>query len=102
MTSASSIAAAWILDPAIDFLNHGSYGACPAPVLQVQQALRDRLEAEPVLFLGRQLEGLLEAARSELGAFLGADPDDLAFVPNATTGVNTSFGRSGSNAATSF
>jgi isopenicillin-N epimerase len=42
-----------------------------------------------VRFLGRELEGLLDRAREALGAFVGADPDDLAFVPNATTGVNT-------------
>jgi isopenicillin-N epimerase len=58
-------------------------------VLEVQAALRERLEAEPVRFLSRELEGLLDGARAALGAFLGAEGDDLAFVPNATTGVNT-------------
>jgi len=47
------------------------------------------LEAEPVRFLSRELEGLLDGAREALGAFVGADPDDLAFLPNATSGVNT-------------
>jgi isopenicillin-N epimerase len=58
-------------------------------VLDAQAALRERLEREPVRFLSRELEGLLDGARGALGAFVGADPDDLAFVPNATTGVNT-------------
>ena len=40
-------------------------------------------------FMARELEGLLDEARGALGGFVGADPDDLAFVPNATTGVNT-------------
>ncbi|MDQ6795330.1 MAG: aminotransferase class V-fold PLP-dependent enzyme [Chloroflexota bacterium] len=71
------------------FLNHGSFGACPETVLATQAEWRDRMEREPVLFLGRELEGLLEAARAQVGAFIGADPDDLAFVPNATAGVNT-------------
>jgi isopenicillin-N epimerase len=79
----------WALDPAVAFLNHGSFGACPAPVLEAQQRLRQEMEREPVRFLGRELEGRLDAARAGLGAFLGAEPDDLAFVPNATTGVNT-------------
>lgn len=79
----------WLLDPAISFLNHGSFGACPRPVLEAQQRWRDRLEAEPVLFLDRELDGALAEARGVLGAFVGADPDDLAFVTNATTGVNT-------------
>jgi isopenicillin-N epimerase len=79
----------WVLEPGVTFLNHGSFGACPRPVLAAQQALREALEAEPVRFLGRELEGRLDEARAALGAFVGADPDDLAFVPNATTGVNT-------------
>src|SRR6185295_296985 len=53
----------WRLDPAVTFLNHGSYGACPEPVLAVQRELRDRLEAEPVRFLTGELPGRLDAAR---------------------------------------
>jgi isopenicillin-N epimerase len=79
----------WTLDPAVTFLNHGSFGACPTPVLAAQRAWQDRLEVEPVDFLGRELEGHVDAARSEVAAFVGADPDDLAFVPNATVGIST-------------
>jgi isopenicillin-N epimerase len=81
-------AALWPLDPAVIFLNHGSFGACPTEVLRTQSALRAELEAEPVRFLQRELQGRLDAARAALGAFVGADPDDLAFVSNATGGVN--------------
>lgn len=83
------VARHWLLDPEITFLNHGSFGACPRPVLEAQQRWRDRLEAEPVRFLDRELERLADEARGVLGEFVGADADDLAFVPNATTGVNT-------------
>ncbi len=79
----------WRLDPAISFLNHGSFGACPDPVLEAQRAWRNRLEAEPVRFLARELDGHMDEVRRELGTFLGANPDDLALVPNATTGVST-------------
>ena len=90
MTAAPSpFAAHWDLDPEITFLNHGSFGATPRIVLQHQHELRQRLEREPVLFLHRQLEALLDPARAELARFVGCDPDDLAFVANATTGVNT-------------
>ncbi len=80
-------AAAWALDPNVIFLNHGSFGACPKAVLAVQADLRAELEENPVAFLGRMLEDRLDDARVRLAAFLGADPEDLAFVPNATAGV---------------
>ncbi len=78
----------WLLDESITFLNHGSFGAAPGSVLDYQTSLRRRMEREPVRFFVDELPGLGEAARQDLGSFVGAQPDDLAFVPNATTGVN--------------
>ncbi len=78
----------WTLDPTVTYLNHGSFGACPAEVLAVQREWQDRLEREPVAFLDGELEGHLDRARDALGAFLGADPAGLAFVPNATAASN--------------
>ncbi len=85
----SEFARHWTLDPAVAFLNHGSFGAAPRPVLDAQEAWRERMEAEPVRFFSRELEPAMDAARQALGAFVGVDPDDLAFVPNATAGFNT-------------
>ncbi len=79
----------WPLDPRVDFLNHGSYGASPRVVLEAQATWRLQLEQEPVRFLVEQLEPALDAARTAVGTFVGAAPDDLAFITNATTGVNT-------------
>ena len=79
---------AWQLDDSIHFLNHGSFGATPRVVLARQQQLRAQLEAEPVRFMVRELEPLLDAARAQLATFLGANSADLAFVTNATTGAN--------------
>jgi isopenicillin-N epimerase len=78
----------WSLEAGLVFLNHGSFGACPTEVLRHQAALRAEMEAEPVRFLSRELDDRLDAARAALAAFVGADPDDLAFVTNATGGVN--------------
>ena len=90
MTSptASSLASHWALDPAICFLNHGSFGATPKSVLAAQSELRARMEAEPVRFFVRDLEAMLDRVRESLGPVVGAPPRDLVFVPNATTGVN--------------
>ena len=79
----------WLLDPQIDFLNHGSFGACLRSVIAVQDQWRQRMERQPVQFFVRELETLLDHARAALARFVGARSDDLVFVPNATAGVNT-------------
>jgi isopenicillin-N epimerase len=84
----SQFAHHWGLEPETCFLNHGSFGACPRVVLAAQTKLRERLEREPVRFMVRELEPLIDQARNELAAFVGADAADLVFVPNATTAVN--------------
>ena len=84
----SEFAPHWTLDPGTVFLNHGSFGATPRPVLAAQAEWRDRMEREPVAFFARDLEPAMDEARAALGAFVGADPDDLALVPNATAGIN--------------
>jgi isopenicillin-N epimerase len=78
----------WLLDPEVVFLNHGSFGACPQPVLALQHELRAEMEREPVRFLARELEGRIVAARADLAPFVGAAAEDLVPVTNATTGVN--------------
>jgi isopenicillin-N epimerase len=86
--TADDLRAHWTLDPEVVFLNHGSFGACPRPVLAEQDRLRAQIEREPVQFFLQALEPLLDAARVEVAAFVGARPEDLVFVRNATAGVN--------------
>ncbi|MFP5399293.1 MAG: aminotransferase class V-fold PLP-dependent enzyme, partial [Gammaproteobacteria bacterium] len=78
----------FLLDPDVVFLNHGSYGACPREVIEAQQRWQLQMERNPVEFLGRRSAALLREARERLGAAIGADADDLVFVPNSTTAVN--------------
>jgi isopenicillin-N epimerase len=58
-------------------------------VFRVYQEWQRELERNPVDFLGRRLEERLDVARTELAAFVGADPEGLALLPNATAAVNT-------------
>ena len=85
----SAFARHWDLDPNTVFLNHGSFGATPRAVLKRQSELRTEMERDPVAFFTRRHEPLLDEARRRLAAFLSADPDAIALIPNATTGVNT-------------
>jgi isopenicillin-N epimerase len=78
----------FLLDENVVFLNHGSFGACPRDVFGRYQEWQLELERRPIEFLARRIGGLLADARAALGAYVNADPDDLVFVQNATTGVN--------------
>jgi isopenicillin-N epimerase len=78
----------WMLDENIVYLNHGSYGAAPRRVLAAQQRWRDALERDPARFVRDELPEALDAARRALSGYLGADLNNLAYVDNATTGIN--------------
>jgi isopenicillin-N epimerase len=78
----------FLLDPDVVFLNHGSFGATPRSVFEKYQAFQLELEREPVEFLGRRFNDLMRAAREPLAAYLNAAPDEIVYVPNATTGLN--------------
>jgi isopenicillin-N epimerase len=86
--TAAELREEFLLDPAVTFLSHGTFGACPRPVFERYQARQLELEREPVDFIARKLPELLEEARAALAAYLGADAGDIAFVQNASTGVN--------------
>jgi isopenicillin-N epimerase len=88
----------FLLDPGVTHLNHGSYGACPVAVFEEYQRLQLELEQGPTNFFTRDVwtsfwggtehPGRMTEAGAALARFLGARPEDLVFVPNATSGLN--------------
>ena len=77
------------IDPDLVYLNHGSFGACPGRVIEAQIAHRARLEHDAVRFYVHDLWPAMDRSRSALAPVVGCAPEDLVFVPNATTGVTT-------------
>lgn len=86
--SAEELRAHFNLDPNVVFLNHGSFGACPKPVFDEWQHWQAEMERQPVEFIGRRQEGLLDDARAVLAEYVGSDADDLTFVTNTTAAIN--------------
>lgn len=76
------------LDPAIHFLNHGSFGACPKAVFDSYQRGQAAIERQPVEFLGRRVTGLLAESRAALAAYLNVAADAVVYFPNPTTALN--------------
>ena len=77
------------LDPAITFLNHGSFGACPKPIFDEYQRLQLEFETEPVYFFLNKSREYLKIARERLSKYVGCASVDLFFTPNPTFAINT-------------
>ncbi|MDG1118702.1 MAG: aminotransferase class V-fold PLP-dependent enzyme [Flavimaricola sp.] len=88
--SSTRLAPQFLLDPEVTFLNHGSFGACPKPVFDAYQAWQLKLERQPVAFLDpdRGYASWMHDSRKALAAVVGARPDDIVGVLNATVGLN--------------
>jgi len=77
-----------MLKEGIAFLNHGSFGAVPRSVFDVQTDWRRRIESEPIEMIGRRGEALVSEAKVPVGKTFGMGPENFGFVTNATEGVN--------------
>lgn len=77
----------WLWDPSIVFLNHGSFGSLPLAVAEAAERHRRFIEAQPIARLGRGVADLLRAPKEALGTLLGAPPDRLGLIENATAGI---------------
>ena len=80
---------AWQIDPGIAYLNHGGFGALPQPVADAAAALRAEIEADPTDVFMRRWPAMVDDVRRRVAGFLRADPGELVFVANATSGTAT-------------
>ncbi|MFC8039739.1 aminotransferase class V-fold PLP-dependent enzyme [Paenarthrobacter sp. NPDC057355] len=78
----------WSLTPSKVHLNHGSYGSVPRAAQAQQLGLKEQMDLNPCPWFMSQYD-LVAAARREVAAFLGVDPQHLALVHNASAGVST-------------
>ena len=79
----------WLIDPGVAYLNHGGFGALPRSVADAAAGIRAEIEADPTDVFMRRWPALVDDVRQRVAAFLRSEPDDLVFVPNATTGTAT-------------
>lgn len=70
-------------------LNHGSFGAFPTAVRDRQRELQDQTEARADYFIRYTFPDLLNQAREAVAPLLGVATDEVVFIPNVTTGMNT-------------
>lgn len=78
----------FLLNPAITFLNHGSFGACPRAVFKDYQKWQRLLEAEPVQFITKTGKAYLETSKLALSNYINCNAQDLVFVTNPTYAMN--------------
>jgi len=71
------------------FVNHGSYGTVPRVVQAERVRLLEMMDSHPDRWFRNDLRPLYDEAIKELSEFVGAAPDNIVFVNNATTAVNT-------------
>lgn len=77
----------WLWDPSVVLLNHGSFGSLPLAVAEAAERHRRYIEAQPIARLGRGVADLLRAPKEALARLLGAPPDRIGLMENATAGI---------------
>lgn len=88
MSITSNIWSEFYLEDGMTFLNNGSFGATPRTVRAAQEEIRLQFERQPFRFALKELPVLLRSSAETLGKFIGARGEDIAFVENASTGIN--------------
>jgi isopenicillin-N epimerase len=84
----NSIKDQFYLDPSVTFLNFGSYGATPKPIMEDYHKWQRELEREPIQFMKVGGDEYLKQSRDILGKYVGCEGDDLVYVMNPSYAVN--------------
>ncbi|MFC2130817.1 aminotransferase class V-fold PLP-dependent enzyme [Bacteroidota bacterium] len=79
----------FFLDDKLKYLNHASFGATPKLVMERFLKLTQQVENNPMQFYLVDYPLLMAKSRIKIAEFLNSQKDNIAFVDNATTGVNT-------------
>ncbi|MCH7534343.1 MAG: aminotransferase class V-fold PLP-dependent enzyme, partial [Bacteroidetes bacterium] len=88
MTDLASVKSQFILNPQINYLNHGSFGACPKPVFEDYQKWQRMLENDPYQFMLKTGQEYLKASKKALADYINCDQEDLVYVPNPSMAMN--------------
>ena len=78
----------FLLNPAITYLNFGSFGACPRPIFDDYQRWQRELEFEPAQFITVNGLNYLQQSRQALSAYIHCAPDDIVYTMNPSYGIN--------------
>ncbi|XP_076090313.1 uncharacterized protein LOC143062532 [Mytilus galloprovincialis] len=71
------------------FINHGAHGAVPKRVQEARKIILDEIDSHPEKWYRHTRKNKWIAARNAIANFVNANPEDLVFIENVTTGVNT-------------
>lgn len=78
----------FLFAPGLVYLQTGSLGPTPRPVVDRTLAIWRELELNPVLYGYGALEAAMEDARATAAAFLGATKDEVVLTGSTTEGMN--------------
>ncbi|XP_066285827.1 uncharacterized protein [Branchiostoma lanceolatum] len=79
----------YLLEDGTAMCNHGSYGAVPRKVMEKQQSLQLEMERTPDRWFRETTPRLFQESIAALAEFTGAKKENLMFIQNPTTAVNS-------------
>ena len=83
-----SVAGQFVVDPEVAYLNTGSLGSIPRPVLEAMQAVDERLESNPVEQGFGPVLAEAEAVRPKIADLFGCKTEEVTVTRNTTDGIN--------------